>query len=158
MLLLGTLLNAAGLLIHSIDRMLAIIMPVYYYNNSFKIMKRLLYLLYAVAVTPTLTMCGYTLMQPSRNISIQCNGYNYLTPFQATAVLLLGTLLNAAGLLIHSIDRMLAIIMPVYYYNNSFKIMKRLLYLLYAIAVTPTLTMCGYTLMQPSRNISIQCK
>ncbi|VDN44468.1 unnamed protein product [Gongylonema pulchrum] len=73
-------------------------------------------------------------------------------------MLLLGTLLNAAGLLIHSIDRMLAITVPVYYYNNSFKIMKRLLYLLYAIAVTPTLTMCGYTLTQPSRNISIQCK
>lgn len=95
---------------------------------------------------------------PFDNFSFNSMWCGQLFIFQPTVFLLMCTLLNAAGLLVHSTDRLLAITAPIYYYHNCLKIENCLLCCLYAMAVVPMLTAIIFTVLQPSRNITIYCR
>lgn len=66
-------------------------------------------------------------------------------------------MLNAAGLLINSLDRLVVVWKPLFYFRNGAQITILLLGMGYIIAFAPSMGSIAATLLEPSRKINHLC-
>lgn len=72
LLVLLNTLNGVGLLVSSIERLIAISFPIYYYRKEGDVIRKLIIFEYTVSLLPIVIAVIVTLLNPEYNVSYLC--------------------------------------------------------------------------------------